>query len=175
MHDFFNIFCGARPRTRQGLSIWVNLLPGRNLWDIHPMIAGEPGQCFRQSIGHYTENQFFERMNLWTFCRKSKRVEHRPGPKIMTGTLQMMPSAAILLVTRPGRRAGFDGNDLIDTFTRLDTGEGVPVDVLGQALGFKSINTLRARIKSLDENGLNNLGLFVQGKKVCQKINNCQK
>ena len=74
----------------------------------------------------------------------------------------------------PGRRAGFDGNDLIDTFTRLDTGKGVPVDVLGQALGFKSINTLRTRIKSLDENGLNNLGLFVQGKKVCQKINNGQ-
>ena len=74
----------------------------------------------------------------------------------------------------PGRRAVFDGNDLIDTFTRLDTGEGVSVDVLGQALGFKSVNTLRARIKELDEKGINNLGLFVQGKKVCQKINNGQ-
>jgi hypothetical protein len=74
-----------------------------------------------------------------------------------------------------GRKQAFNGAALVESFQKLDTGAGVPVESIGKALGFKSVNTLKDRIEGLNKNGSNNLGLFVQGKMVLSTIKNCQK
>jgi hypothetical protein len=74
-----------------------------------------------------------------------------------------------------GRKQAFNGGALLDAFQKLDTGAGVPVEKMLEALGVKAVNTLKARIADLEASGMNNIGLHVQGNKVLSTIKNCQK
>jgi hypothetical protein len=75
-----------------------------------------------------------------------------------------------------GRRQAFDGSTLIQTFQSLNTGEeGVEIEAIRDRLGgVGSINTIKSRIKQLDELGQNSLGLYVKGQKIYPKSNSGQ-
>lgn len=70
-----------------------------------------------------------------------------------------------------GRHQAFDGDDLIQAFKELDTGSGeVEIDAIRQYFGgYGSINTIRNKIRMLEETGRNSFGLYVKGKRVCSK------
>ena len=70
-----------------------------------------------------------------------------------------------------GRRKTCTGDDLLDAFTELDTGAGVPIKKLCEILKC-SLITIKRRIKELDKADINEAGLCVKGSMVVANIQN---
>lgn len=71
-----------------------------------------------------------------------------------------------------GRKPAFNSAAFVDAFEKLDTGAGVLVEDIANALGAGSVNTFKNRIVELEKSGRNSLGLYVQGTRVLSTIKN---